>query len=104
MAESSFLHTTRTAYDAVTELPAVFAEFERVLASGAHVLLGFYADDHTSGAPREFDHKVALAYRWPLGALAALLREAGLIEVARMAREPGDGERFLQGCLLVRKP
>ncbi|GAA1283962.1 class I SAM-dependent DNA methyltransferase [Saccharothrix xinjiangensis] len=82
-------------------VPAVFAEFRRVLAPGGHLLLGFYAGDDPE--PREFDHRVAPAYRWSLDALADLLRRAGFAEVARLRREPLDGERFHQAHLLVRK-
>lgn len=84
------------------ELPAVFAEFFRVLAPGGHLLLGFYAGDDPD--PREFDHKVTLAYRWSPASLADLLGKAGFAEVGRLVREPLEGERFLQAQLLVRKP
>jgi SAM-dependent methyltransferase len=82
-------------------LPAVFAEFERVLAPGGHLLLGFFAGDDP--VPQEFDHKVTLAYRWSPDSLADLLGQAGFAEVARLVREPGEGERFQQAQLLVRK-
>jgi SAM-dependent methyltransferase len=83
-------------------VPAVFAEFHRVLAPGGHLLLGFFAGDDPQ--PREFDHKVALAYRWSPDSLADLLRRAGFADVARLVREPREGERFQQAHLLVRKP
>lgn len=73
-----------------------------MLAPGGHLLLGFFAGDDP--LPREFDHKVALAYRWSPDSLSELLREAGFVEVARLVREPGEGERFQQAQLLVRKP
>lgn len=84
------------------ELPAVFTEFQRVLAPGGHLLLGFFAGDDP--VPQEFDHKVTLAYRWSPDSLAGLLRHAGFVEVARLLREPHEGERFQQAHLLVRKP
>lgn len=83
------------------QLPGVFAEFARVLKPGGHLLLGFFAGDDPR--PQEFDHKVTLAYRWSPDRLADLLRQAGLVEVARLRREPYDGERGRQGQLLVRK-
>ncbi|WP_033443486.1 class I SAM-dependent DNA methyltransferase [Saccharothrix sp. NRRL B-16314] len=83
-------------------LPAVFTEFRRVLAPGGHLLLGFFAGDDP--LPREFDHKVTLAYRWSPDSLAELLRQAGFVEVARLVREPREDERFQQAHLLVRKP
>jgi SAM-dependent methyltransferase len=84
------------------QLPVVFTEFERVLAPGGHLLLGFFAGDDP--LPQQFDHKVTLAYRWSPDSLAELLRQAGFVEVARLRREPHKGERFQQAHLLVRKP
>ncbi|GAA2992457.1 class I SAM-dependent DNA methyltransferase [Actinokineospora diospyrosa] len=83
------------------ELPVVFAELHRVLAPGGHLLLGFFACD--DAVPLEFDHKVTPAYRWSPDSLKDLLRQAGFAEVARLLREPYDGERFQQAHLLVRK-
>lgn len=94
LASYSVIHTPPP------RVPAVFAEFRRVLAPGGHLLLGFYAGDDP--LPREFDHKVAPAYRWSVDGLADLLRGAGFAEVARLRREPLDGERFHQAHLLVR--
>jgi SAM-dependent methyltransferase len=85
------------------QLPVVFTEFQRVLAPGGHLLLGFFAGDDP--VPQEFDHKVTLAYRWSPDSLAKLLRQAGFVEVARLLREPYQDERqFEQAQLLVRKP
>ena len=82
-------------------LPAVFTEFQRVLASGGHLLLGFFAGPDPQ--PQAFDHKVTLAYRWSPDSLSDLLRQAGFAEVARLVREPREDERFQQACLLMRK-
>jgi SAM-dependent methyltransferase len=82
------------------QLPSYLAEFRRVLAPGGHALLGFFESE---GAPvTPFDHKVTTAYRWPIDALAALAAEAGFAETGRMLREPGEGERFRRGHLLLR--
>jgi SAM-dependent methyltransferase len=83
------------------DLPVVFEEFERVLKPGGHLLLGFLAG--ADPQPQEYDHKVVLAYRWSPDSLADLLRQAGLVEVARLRREPYEGERCQQAQLLVRK-
>ncbi|MBO2454646.1 class I SAM-dependent methyltransferase [Actinomadura barringtoniae] len=84
------------------ELPVIFAEFARVLAPGGHLLISFYAHDGAELA-EPFDHKVTRAYRLSPDGVAGLLAEAGLKEIARLERQPNEGERFLQGCLLLRK-
>lgn len=84
------------------ELPVAFAEFARVLAPGGHLLISFYAHDGAELA-EPFDHKVTLAYKLSPGGISGLLAEAGLTEVARLVRQPREGERFLQACLLFRK-
>ncbi|MEO6090387.1 MAG: class I SAM-dependent methyltransferase [Umezawaea sp.] len=97
LASYSIIHTPPR------QLPTVFTEFQRVLAPGGHLLLGFFAGDDP--LPQEFDHKVTLAYRWSPDRLAELLHQAGFVEVARMLREPHEDERqFQQAQLLVRKP
>lgn len=81
------------------ELPAYFSEFRRVLAPGGHLLLGFFESEGEPVTP--FDHKVTLAYRWPIDELAALARAADFVEVGRVLREPHAGERFRHGRLLM---
>lgn len=87
------------------ELPAILAEFHRVLAPGGHLLIGFSATDGPSHPTQVFDHTVAPAYRWSPDHLAAMLRESGLAEVARMIREPRptDRRQFQEVHLLARK-
>jgi SAM-dependent methyltransferase len=85
-------------------LPATFAEFYRVLAPGGHLLLAFQAVEASSTGAQAFDHKVSLAYRWPPGRVAELLREVGFTEIAQLLREPTETERFQQASALVRKP
>ncbi|MFD5620449.1 class I SAM-dependent methyltransferase [Streptomyces yangpuensis] len=82
------------------ELPAYFAEFRRVLAPGATLLLAFF--EAGGGPVAAFDHKVTTAYRWPVDDLAEMAREAGFAEIGRMLREPGSEERFRRGHLLMR--
>ncbi|MFE7627844.1 class I SAM-dependent DNA methyltransferase [Streptomyces sp. NPDC057509] len=88
-----------------SELPAVLGEFQRVLAPGGHLLIGFSATDGPNRPTQSFDHAVALAHRWSPGHLSGLLRAHGLNEVARMVREPGpeDRRRFQEVHLLARK-
>ncbi|MEU7075509.1 class I SAM-dependent methyltransferase [Streptomyces narbonensis] len=87
------------------ELPAVLAEFHRVLAPGGHLLIGFSASDDPSHPTQVFDHAVAPAYRWWPDHLATLLRGSGLAEVARAVREPQptDRRQFKEIHLLARK-
>ncbi|RII15868.1 hypothetical protein DSC45_16630 [Streptomyces sp. YIM 130001] len=87
------------------QLPLVLAEFHRVLAAGGHLLIGFWASEDASHRTQVFDHAVAPAYRWCPDHLAALLRTAGLAEVARLTREPRptDRRQFRETHLLVRK-
>ncbi|MGW6457710.1 class I SAM-dependent methyltransferase [Streptomyces sp. NPDC055078] len=87
------------------ELPVILAEFHRVLAPGGHLLIGFSASDSPSHPTQSFDHQVALAYRWWPDHLAALLRESGLAEVARLIRapQPTDRRQFQAVHLLARK-
>jgi hypothetical protein len=96
-------------------VPVILAEFHRVLASGGHLLVGFSASEGPSYPTQVFDHTVAPAYRWWPDHLAAMLREGGLAETARMVCEPqptdkrggaqcGDGQRQVQAVhLLARK-
>lgn len=87
------------------ELPVILKEFHRVLAPGGHLLIGFSGSDDASHPTQVFDHAVAPAYRWWPEHLAAMLREAGLAEVARMVREPEptDRRQFKAIQLLARK-
>ncbi|WP_406095007.1 class I SAM-dependent methyltransferase [Streptomyces sp. NBC_01013] len=87
------------------ELPVFLAEFHRVLAPGGHLLIGFSASEDAAHPTQVFDHAVAPAYRWWPDHLAALLRTAGLAEVARMVREPqpDDRRQFREIHLLARK-
>lgn len=87
------------------ELPAILAEFHRVLAPGGHLLIGFSASEGPAHPTQVFDHTVAPAYRWSPDHLAAMLRTAGLAEVARMVREPEptDRRQFQEVQLLARK-
>ncbi|MEV6041516.1 class I SAM-dependent methyltransferase [Nonomuraea sp. NPDC052116] len=83
------------------DLLPYFAEFHRALAPGGHLLLGFFESE--GGPLVSFDHKVTLAYRWPIDDLAELARAAGFVEVGRMLREPQEDERFRRGCLLMQR-
>ncbi|MFD7440862.1 class I SAM-dependent DNA methyltransferase [Streptomyces sp. NPDC059909] len=94
-----------TVHTPLEELPVVFAEFHRVLAPGGHLLIAFKAGDGGVRLEHAYGHAVDLdVYRLPVDRVAELLGRAGLTEVARLVREPGENERTPQGFLLARKP
>lgn len=82
-------------------LPAVFAEFRRVLAPGAPVMLAFQTGDET--LVREH----ITFYRRRPEAVAALLAAAGLAPVLRTVREPAEHpglvEQVPQAYLVFRR-
>lgn len=87
------------------ELPAVFAEFARVLAPGGHALIAFGAGDERRVLDRAYGHPVDLdVYRTPPPLVADLLAGAGLTEVSRLVREPSGPETGPQAFALARKP
>lgn len=98
LARYSIIHTPPE------HVPEVFGEFHRVLAPGGHLLIAFQASDGPLVPVQAFDHKVSLAYRWSPDRIVGLMLDAGLVEVARLLREPGETERFGQAYVLVRKP
>lgn len=70
------------------ELPAILAEFARVVAPGGSILIGFF-----DGTPREpFDHAITTAYFWTPDALQPLLEQAGftITSCERRERTPGE--------------
>jgi len=88
------------------QLPEVFAEFYRVLASGGYVLLVFQVGDERLQLTEAFGHPIALNfYRRPPDRVAKLLRQAGLDPRVQMVREPDEGvEKTQQAYLLAYKP
>ncbi|GGY02167.1 class I SAM-dependent methyltransferase [Streptomyces hiroshimensis] len=100
LAYYSIIHTPQEL------LPEVFAEFHRVLAPGAHLLVAFQVGDEPLHLDRPFGHPVSLDFhRRQPDRIAELLGRAGLVIHARLVREPGEGvAEPAQACLLVRKP
>ena len=82
-------------------VPAVLAEFGRVLAPGGHLLLAFQAGDDPLA--EAFDHKVTVAYRWSPDRMAELVGQVGFVEVARARRAADPDERFPSGFVLARR-
>jgi SAM-dependent methyltransferase len=85
-------------------LPALFAEFHRVLAPGGHLLLAFQVGDARVHLEHAYGHDVSLdAYRLAPDAVSDLLHEAGLFVHVRLLREPDEKESTQQAYLLARK-
>lgn len=99
VSRSSIIHTPPQ------ELPAVVAEFARVLTPGGHLLISCFATDDPSIPTQSFDHSVVRAYRWSPNRLAGLLRDVGVSEVARVLCEPKptDKRQFQELQLLTAK-
>lgn len=88
-------------------LPAVFAEFHRVLTPGGAALLAFQVGDRPRHLTQAFGESVDLMFhRRQPDTVARLLGEAGLPVHARLVREPDDDgvESTPQGYLIARKP
>ncbi|MDI5979856.1 class I SAM-dependent methyltransferase [Amycolatopsis magusensis] len=85
------------------DLPAVVAEFARVLAPGGQLLISCFATDDPTIPTQSFDHSVMTAYRWSPNRLAGLLRDVGVSEVARVLCEPKptDKRQFKELHLLA---
>ncbi|WP_236790577.1 class I SAM-dependent methyltransferase [Amycolatopsis sp. GM8] len=86
-------------------LPAVFAEFARVLAPAGHALLAFQVGNnqphHISHA---YGHDLSLdVYRLSPDHIAEQLADAGLAVHARLVRKPEGEEKTSQAYLLARK-
>lgn len=83
----------------------MFAEFHRVLAPSGQLLLAFKVGDERVHLEHAYGHALSLdVYRWSPDRVAELLSQAGLVEHARLVREPDDRENTQQAYLLARKP
>jgi SAM-dependent methyltransferase len=86
-------------------LPAVLAEFHRVLGPGGYLVLAFQVGDERAHVEHACGRAVSLdAYRWPPDRVAELLNQAGMVVNARLLREPGENEKVQQAFVLARKP
>lgn len=85
-------------------LPAVFAEFHRVLGPGGYLLLAFQVGDACVHLEKAYGHAVSLdAYRLSPEVVSELLGESGLVVRARLLREADEPEKTQQAYLLARK-
>ncbi|MDY0815584.1 class I SAM-dependent methyltransferase [Kitasatospora purpeofusca] len=86
------------------ELPRVFAEFRRVLAAGAPLLLAFQVGDDVLRLDRPFGRPVTLDFRRGRPErIEALAEAAGLRVTTRLVREPEPDERTPQAYLLAHR-
>ena len=87
------------------DLPALFAEFHRVLAPGGQVLLAFQVGDARVHLEQAYGHAVSLdVYRLSPDVVSKRLTEAGLVSCAQLLREPDETEKTRQAFLLARTP
>ncbi|SHF87293.1 class I SAM-dependent methyltransferase [Streptoalloteichus hindustanus] len=86
-------------------LPAVFAEFHRLLVPGGHLLTAFQVGDRPMHVEQPFGHPVSLDFhRLSPDQVEDLLRATGFIVNVRTVREPVSTEKTRQACLLAQKP
>lgn len=86
------------------ELPAVFAEFHRVLVPRGHLLLAFQVGDEPLHFDEAFGHAVDLDFRrLRPGRVADLLADAGFDVLARTVREPVGAETAEQAFVVARR-
>lgn len=80
------------------DLPAVFAEFARVIAPGGGLLIGFFEWP----VLEPFGHLVTEAFRWPVSAMCELIEGAGLETVQTHTRTEAGVRPH--GAIVARKP
>jgi trans-aconitate methyltransferase len=84
-------------------LPAVFAEFRRVLQPGGYLLLAFQVGDERVRLTHAYGHDLALdAYRLAPARTVELATNAGFALVARTIREPAEPEKRRHAYLIAR--
>ncbi|MEH0472153.1 methyltransferase domain-containing protein [Streptomyces sp. B21-097] len=100
----SFYSTIHTPVD---ELPALFAEFHRVLAPGGHLLLAFQVGGEPRRHERPWGRPVTLDFeRRRPEQMEKLLSGAGFAMFSRTVREPDAdlAEQVPQAFLIARRP
>ncbi|MFF2774100.1 hypothetical protein ACFVU3_04255 [Streptomyces sp. NPDC058052] len=95
---------TRRSYGTVAAAYRRLPADQPATASLDRGVLAAFAERVAAGA-RADGHEVDLdVYRWAPDLVARLLGDAGLVESARLVREPGPSDASPQGFALARKP
>lgn len=81
-------------------VPDILTRWAERLQLGGYVMVAFQCSEDPTLPVREFDHKVAPAWRWHPDAMAAALTRAGLSERWRVVTQADDLHRFPE-CHLV---
>ncbi|MEH0424007.1 class I SAM-dependent methyltransferase [Streptomyces sp. B21-083] len=96
-----------TIHTPADQLPALFAEFRRVLAPGGHLLLGFQAGDVHKHHDQPFGRPVSMTFqRRRPERIAELLTEAGFTLTSQTVRAAYEeaGESSPHAFLMARRP
>jgi ubiquinone/menaquinone biosynthesis C-methylase UbiE len=83
-------------------IPDILAAWVRRLRLGANVMVAFQCSEDSTRPVREFDHRVARAWRWHPDAMATEMSNAGLSERWRVVTQPDDVHRFTECHLAFR--
>lgn len=87
-----------------SDQPAVYAEFARLLAPGAPLLMAFQAGEERVRLTHGYGHDIELdAYRLTPEQVCADLREAGLLVTSRTVREAVHPEKTAQAYVLANR-
>jgi trans-aconitate methyltransferase len=79
------------------DLDGALARLHGALAPGGALLVGFFPGAEVVS----FEHKVVLAYKWPVDEFAERLTRAGFVEIERTGR-PADGETRAHAAIAAR--
>jgi trans-aconitate methyltransferase len=82
-------------------VPGILARWVELLQPGALVMVAFQCSDEGEWPWREFDHRVARAWRWHPDAMSEAMTAAGLSERWRLVVQPSGGHHRFAECHLL---